>query len=173
MPRKPSASAPKRRTTRRKSAAATPRMLSEAEKHELIRLHAAQRAPQDPLQRMSLWAGVSLCVAVLLVGWWFTVGTGIQQVVTSDRSQELRDLTEDLNRFTEEVETNPILNPPTVVPQPTSEATAAEFNDILRSNLGLDDTATRTQDLLVPSESPPPEPVDEGPTTPPGLTPEN
>lgn len=145
-------------------------MLSEAEKHELIRLHAAQRAPQDPLQRMSLWAGVSLCVAVLLVGWWFTVGVGVKRVVSNEETENLRTLTDELNRFTEEVESNPLLNPSTIVPQPTAEVTASGFDDILRGNLGLDETATRTQDLLVPGDEVPPSST---PKHPPGLTPEN
>jgi len=144
-------------------------MISEAEKHELIRLHAAQRAPQDPLQRMSLWAGVSLCVALLLVGWWFTVGVGVKQAVSNDQTESLRALTEELNAFTEEVESNPLLNPSMVVPQPTASVTASGFDDILRGNLGLDETATRTQDLLVPGDATPPP----TPTRPPGLTPEN
>jgi hypothetical protein len=167
MPRK-SSSAPKRR---KHATAATPRMLSEAEKHELIRLHVANRAPQDPLQRLSLWAGVSLCVTVLLVGWWFTVGVGVQQAVSTEDAEELRALTEELDRFTEQVETNPLLNPPTVAPSTTSEATASGFDDILKENLGLDSPATRTQDLLVPRQPenvPPPTPV-----TPPGLTPDS
>lgn len=164
-----SPSAPKRRT-RKAPAAETPRLLSEAEKHQLIRLHAASRAPQDPLQRTSLWAGVTLCVAVLLVGWWITVGSGIQQTVSTSPN-DLRALTEELNRFTEEVETNPLLNPPSIAPATTSEATAAEFDDVLKSNLGLESSAsaTPTHDLLVPAPAhlPPPTPV-----TPPGLTPE-
>lgn len=175
MPRKPASSTTRtRRTSTRRVQAAyteTPRIISDAEKHQLIRIHAASRAPQDPLQRTSLWAGVSLCVAVLLVGWWMTVGTGIQQTVTSGEVEELRALTEELDRFTEEVETNPLLNPPPVAPSTTSEATAAEFDTALKSTLGLEQSTTteRTQELMVPAPEnvPPPTPV-----TPPGLTPD-
>ncbi len=172
MPRTSSSTTRKRRTTTRRKMTYTdtPRLISEAEKHELIRIHAASRAPQDPLQRTSLWAGVTLCVAVLLVGWWMTVGSGIKHTV-SDRSNDLQALTEELDRFQEEVKTNPLLNPPPVVPSPTAEATAAEFDSVLKSNLGLDEpvSATPTHDLLVPAPKNLPPPI---PVTPPGLTPE-
>jgi hypothetical protein len=140
-------------------------MMSPAEKRGLILAHAAARAPQDPLQRMSLWAGVTLCVLMLIVGWWSTVGWTVRDTL-SEPSSEVRALTEELDRFTEQVQSNPLLVPP--MPTATSEATAASFDDLLKSNLQEEpsDTApaTRTRPLLEPAEP-------KTPTMIPGLAP--
>ena len=146
MPRKPS-SIPKRprASKTQQGFSDTPRIMSDEEKHELIRMHVAARAPQDPLQRISLWAGVTLSLFAIGFGWWMTTGQVIRRTAT-DGSADLREAAAELDRFTQMVETNDVLN--RLAPSPVSEAEAGSFNDVLRSNL----SATRTQDLFVPAE---------------------
>lgn len=60
-------------------ASSTPRILSSEEKRELILAHAAARRPVDPVQRMSLWAGVAVCLVFVVGAWVYSVGSGIKQ----------------------------------------------------------------------------------------------
>lgn len=148
MPRK-SSSVPRRpRASKSQSGgfSATPRIISSEEKHELIRMHAAARAPQDPLQRVSLWAGVTLSVAALAFGWWLTVGQDIRQNA-GEGSDEIRRAAAELDKFTEMLGSSSALDH--LVPTPVSEATASSFDDLLRDNLS--GSATRTRDLLSPA----------------------
>lgn len=172
MPRKSSASTPRRRASAKAAFTETPRLISDEEKRELIRVHAAARAPQDPLQRMSLWAGVTLSILGIAVGWWLTVGQGIQQTA-SRTNEEMRRVTQELNEFADKVEAKnlPFMRPP------TPPASAGSFEEVLRANLG---SATRTRDLLsapsaTTSTDATTEPSEkEEPVTPdiPGLTPD-
>lgn len=47
--------------------------LSREEKRQIILAHANMRQPHDPVQMMSMWAGVLTCLVVVAVGWWWTV----------------------------------------------------------------------------------------------------
>lgn len=150
MPRKAPSSTRRRAPAQEARAFAdTPRILSEQEKHELIRVHVAARATHDPLQRASLWAGVTLSIAALLVGWWLTVGQNIKQSF-ADGSADLKKLTQELNTFSERVESDPTLRN-SLLPSPTSNASASSFEAILKGNLAA--TTTRARDLLVPPTS--------------------
>lgn len=170
MPRKASSIPKKQRVLRNAGAfeADTPRMMSDEEKHRMIMAHAAARAPQDPLQRVSLWAGVTLSVAALAVGWWFTVGTGIQQNV-GQGSEQLRQAAAELDKFTNLVQTSPALNNP--ANSPTSAADAATFGNVMRDNLfkPADDSTADANATSTPTDqkSPP-----SAPSVPAGLTPD-
>ncbi len=144
MPRA-SSSAPKRqRRVKASEDSTTPRFLNEEEKHQLIRAHMAARVPQqDPLQRVSLWAGVSLTVLVLAGGWWFTVGQRVQQSM-SGSDEDIRQLTDELNRFSDAVEADPTLRATL-----GSGSSSETFVDQLQDRL----SATRTRDLLSPASS--------------------
>jgi hypothetical protein len=129
----------------------TPRILSADEKRELILAHAAVRKPQDPVQRVSLWAGVAVALIAILGGWWITVGAEVKRSIegTPDSMQAMKD---DLDRFRETAENNPIVNQP-ALPGPTSEAAAASFGEIMKLLLEGEElpTSTRRDDLLAPS----------------------
>ena len=169
MPRK-SSSVPKR-TSRAKQAPGfleTPRLLNDEEKRELIRAHMAARQPQqDPLQRLSLWAGVGLTVFVLAGGWWFTVGQRVQDSMDGS-AEEIQRMTEELNRFSDIIEADPSLQD-ALGSMPSDEPT---FADQLQDRL----SATRTRDLLSPSastSSPFGQVAGEQDEVPAGLTPDN
>lgn len=150
MARPASAISRKRRAPSKKATAGfsdTPRLLSNEEKRELIRAHAASRAPQDPVQRLSLWAGVVLSVLVIGAGWWMTVGRQVRQAV-SQQSMELRKLTSEMDQFVNIVQTSPALNPPQI-PNGVSQAAASPFDALLKDQLM--GSATRTRDLLAPA----------------------
>lgn len=71
-----------RRTTPSKKAKrlqVAPRILSSEEKRELILAHAAARQPIDPVQRFSLWAGVTVCLIFVVGAWAYTAGSGIRK----------------------------------------------------------------------------------------------
>jgi hypothetical protein len=68
-----------KRTPRRASDIhVAPRILSSEEKRELILAHAEARHPADPVQRMSMWAGVAVCIVFVVLAWFSTVGSGIR-----------------------------------------------------------------------------------------------
>lgn len=60
-----------------------PRILSSEEKRELILAHAAARHPADPVQRISMWAGVAVCIVFVVLAWFSTVGSGIRKSLAS------------------------------------------------------------------------------------------
>lgn len=52
------------------------------------------RAPHDPVQLMSAWAGVAIALVVIAVGWWWASGTVIVNTagsIGSDVKEALRD----------------------------------------------------------------------------------
>lgn len=87
--------APAKRTATRTRAAqpaitVAPRILSEEEKRQLILAHARSRKPVDPGQRMSLWAGVLVCVLFIVGAWVYTVGSGIQRAFAGPMDPNLK-----------------------------------------------------------------------------------
>lgn len=157
----------------------TPRLISSDEKRELILAHAASRSPQDPLQRMSFWAGIAVAVAVIAGGWWTTVGWQVQQSI-GHGGEDLKEVTKRLNEFTEQVDSNPMFKSP-ALDSPTAQAAAAELSERIKAALNASSTE-RESDLMAPSApgaptssdaaaSPAPQfPID--PTSP-GLTPDS
>ena len=47
--------------------------MSREEKRQIILAHARKNVSHDPVQIMSMWAGVVACLVVVAVGWWLTV----------------------------------------------------------------------------------------------------
>ncbi|HWQ99243.1 MAG TPA: hypothetical protein VN397_00145, partial [Candidatus Methylomirabilis sp.] len=153
MPRK-SASRPKASRNPVQPAAFydTPRLLSADEKRELILAHAAARAPQDPLQRISLWTGVTVAVAVIVGGWFMTVGWQVRHTV-SQSGDDVRKMTDRLNELTEQVESNPMFKA-TALDGPTSQAAAAELGGRIKTALeeaNASSTGVRQGNLIAPS----------------------
>ena len=75
-PRRPSGKAVSRRPRARKSVSASPapialrgRLTSDHEKRELILAHSAMRRAKDPVQLMSVWAGVAASAVVVVIAW--------------------------------------------------------------------------------------------------------
>ncbi len=58
-----------------------PPIVSVDEKRQLILAHAANRRSLDPLQRVSLWAGVSICALFIAVAWFYTVGLNMKKAM--------------------------------------------------------------------------------------------
>jgi hypothetical protein len=127
----------------------TPRILTAEEKRSLILAHAAERRPRDPVQRITLWMGVTVALLAVVCGWFLTVGRQVKREMDGTGG-ELRELADELDTFTERTKTNPVVNPPEL-PGPTTAAAAAQFEDILREILDSDSTSTRRDDLLAPS----------------------
>jgi hypothetical protein len=129
----------------------TPRIITPEEKGALIRAHADAREPKDPVQRITLWAGVGIAIIAIGVGWFMTVGYQVKNEFAGS-GDELRKLADELDAFTERAKTNPIVNPPKL-PGPTTAAAAAQFENVLQDILSedADSTSTRRDDLLAPS----------------------
>ncbi len=66
-------------SSRKKNAAhkvvQNPPIVSTDEKRQLILAHASMRKNGDPVQMMSMWAGVAIVIAVIAVGWWWSSGS--------------------------------------------------------------------------------------------------
>ncbi len=88
---------PARAAVSRKAATPPPQtyvsasMLSPEEKRQIILAHAEMNQPHDPVQVLSMWAGVAVCVMAVAVGWWWSVGTefsgGLSHSVSSLKAQ--------------------------------------------------------------------------------------
>jgi hypothetical protein len=61
-----------------------PRIMSAAEKRQLILAHAANRRPVDTVQRFSLWTGVAICILAIGVGWVYTMRQTIIGALETD-----------------------------------------------------------------------------------------
>jgi len=128
----------------------TPRLIGEEEKHELIRAHAfASRAKRDPVQRATAYLGFFAVIAMLVWGWWDTVGMNIKTQVATGTS-EYREMTENMNAFTEQLQERAAIEVPNVA-QPTSEANAGSFSELMKSVLQNEPSQKPTRnDLIAP-----------------------
>lgn len=125
----------------------TPQILSADEKRKLILAHARSRPSKDPMQRMTVWGGVLVAMAGIMIGWWWTVGEGIKKT-TESGSPEWRVMTQTLDKFTKTVEeSKSVLKDPL---SPTSEANAGEFSDVMKAVLEGNDSGGARNDLLAP-----------------------
>jgi len=70
--------------------------LSREEKRQIILAHANMRKPHDPVQMMSMWAGVLACLLVVAVGWWWTVKPEISKQFSGAVKPAFAQGTEDL-----------------------------------------------------------------------------
>ncbi len=78
------------------------RVVSPDEKRQLILQHAASRRTLDPVQRMSMWAGVVICMAFIIGGWMYTVGSGIKHSLAGTVDPNLQQVVDQSQKFAEE-----------------------------------------------------------------------
>ena len=57
--------------------------VSAEDKRRMIMAHAVMRPTRDPVQLMSMWAGVMVAVMAVGLGWWWSVGASIAQTWSS------------------------------------------------------------------------------------------
>jgi hypothetical protein len=76
-----------------------PFLSSHEEKRRLILAHSAARKPLDPIQRMSLWAGVAICLVFVAGAWAYTVGSGIRRSLASSTDPNLQDVLDSGDEF--------------------------------------------------------------------------
>jgi len=127
----------------------TPRLLNDEEKRQLILAHAASRASKDPVQRATMWAGMFVALAVIVGGWWMSVGGRIQQGVSNTGEKDWKAMGEQLDTFTERLRTDPIVNAPNIS-TPTSAASAAEDIDMVQAVVGNGNAKAGRDDLMGP-----------------------
>lgn len=125
-------------------------IISPEEKHQLILAHSAARAPRDPLQRVTLWGGVAIAFAAILVGWFFTVGHDVKSQLTG-AGGKTNPLTERLNAFSEIVDQQTGTGGRTDIPNPTATAAAEEFVGVMKEMLGATGTSAVRDDLFAPA----------------------
>jgi len=77
----------------------TPRVISPEEKRQLILAHASMRGPHDPLQMMSLWAGVAVTALVLVVGYWYAATPGFVEASRKPFDEQLAPVADDFREF--------------------------------------------------------------------------
>lgn len=80
--------------------------MSQEEKRQLILAHAARHRPLDPVQRLSLWAGVVICLLFVVGAWAYTVGSGIRRSMARPMDENLNAVLEAAREFTQ-TETDP------------------------------------------------------------------
>lgn len=125
----------------------TPRVLSDEEKRQLILAHASVRAPKDPVQRATMWAGMFVALAVIFGGWWLSVGRNIQKGVEGGDRKDWKAMEDRLDQFTDQLRTDTVVNAPNI-PLPTSEASAAEDAGMVRAVIGEESERADRDDLF-------------------------
>ncbi|GEM_PF-5711306 len=70
----------------------TPIVLQLENKRALILAHAAQRVPDDPLQRASMWVGVGVIFCFVLVVWWWLAKPGLMNIINRPLGDEFNRL---------------------------------------------------------------------------------
>ena len=122
-------------------------VLSREEKRQIILAHAKMHKPHDPVQIMSMWAGVAVCVAAVVLGWWWSVrpeiGTQFFHGVDSTKAQASESVTM-AKQIVDEVSPDGIL-------APMKEA-AAKLQDMRDQNLAKQQ-ALKEIEALVESAS--------------------
>jgi len=149
MPKKPAAR--KARISDGETFAETPRILSPEEKHRLILAHTASRPPRDPVQRATMWVGFAVAVLAVAGGWWISAGHAVRSGL-SENSRSFRDMAKTLDQFTQDVQTNPLIQQADLG-SPTSGASASGVPDLLKAVLEGTDKGYARDDLLAPSVS--------------------
>jgi len=90
MPFDPTLAPTKKNAPRKQAAKAAsvqrPRILGAEEKHQLILAHAANRQPVVHVQRISLVAGVFICLVVIGFGWLYSVRKSVAQIYPAAQS---------------------------------------------------------------------------------------
>lgn len=130
----------------------TPRVLNSEEKHQLILAHARMRAPKDSVQRATVWGGVLLTLAVLVGGWWMTVGAQVRRGFEGKNS-DFKAMTDQLDKFRESLKGDSVVGQ-FAVPTPTNAASATTFSEMLKAVLESDASSTYDRnDLLAPAPS--------------------
>ena len=79
-------------TKRKIKSRAVPLLMTSDEKHELIRAHAAMRTPHDPVQMLSVWAGVLVAFVVVIGGWMWAIQPTFSSFVKQPIDPETRAL---------------------------------------------------------------------------------
>jgi hypothetical protein len=103
--------APKRSRTVRAAVAPIDKpvglIMSSEEKRQLILAHAAMRAPRrDPLQMLSVWAGVMVTLVVVFVGWWWAATPSYVDAL-KDPDPSFQPMYDELKILTERMKTLP------------------------------------------------------------------
>ncbi|MBU1032851.1 MAG: hypothetical protein ABII13_01430 [Patescibacteria group bacterium] len=82
---------------------ATPRIISEDEKRQLILAHVDAREPIDSRKQVNLWMGVGVCVCIVVGAWLLTVGGNIKRIWTKPLDANLQQALDDTRYFKETV----------------------------------------------------------------------
>jgi hypothetical protein len=139
-------------------------VISQDEKRRLILAHAAMRPTRDPVQLMSMWAGVLVAVLAVVSGWWWSVGSGI-----AGSWQDMRGIAQEVQRVGKEATESDVARELQQVAdrldalQRDAEARQRELEDLMRRQAadGMPN-ATSSED---PSTSPAPEAPEGASTT--------
>ncbi len=134
---------------------ATPRFLSAEEKRQLILAHAEMRRPHDPLQMLSVWAGVAVTVLVLVVGYWYATKPSFVEAQSKPFDAELAPALQNIQAFTEKMKELPDVlsqkKPDASLQKLQGEAKARQAAlDALAGTLNDDEQAAVRVDLFKP-----------------------
>ncbi len=79
------------------------RGLSADEKRRIILAHAAMRETRDPVQIVSMWAGVTATALMVLFGWWWAVKPQIAKNYNNELRPAVSDLGASIKNVTEQM----------------------------------------------------------------------
>lgn len=77
--------------------------LSSDEKRRIILAHAAMRETHDPVQIVSMWAGVTATALMVLFGWWWAVKPEIAKTYNNELRPAVSDLGSSLKNVTSQM----------------------------------------------------------------------
>jgi len=77
--------------------------LSSEEKRRIILAHAAMRETHDPVQIVSMWAGVTATALMVLFGWWWAVKPEIAKTYNNELRPAVTDLGSSIKNVTSQM----------------------------------------------------------------------
>lgn len=121
------------------------------EKRELILAHAAMRRPHDPVQLMSLWAGVAATFIVVVTAWWWASKPGYLNAFSQPFDRGFEKAKEEAATFGHEVRS---ISAERVGGIMTDLSSAAARLDALSAQVDQDQKALDRMASLVSSTAP-------------------
>ncbi|MCC7357790.1 hypothetical protein IT408_04815 [Candidatus Uhrbacteria bacterium] len=86
---------------------ATSRFISAEEKRRLILAHAEMRRPHDPVQMLSVWAGVAVTMMVLTFGYWYATKPSFVEAQMKPFDEQLNPAMETVQVFSQKMKELP------------------------------------------------------------------
>ena len=94
--------------------ATRPPIVGADEKRELILAHAAMRKPRDPVQMLSLWAGVVTTFLVVISAWWWASKPGYLRLLSASPREGFESVQQNYDQMHQKMQSDLQVSEPTL-----------------------------------------------------------